>query len=161
MTKKTLQGIATGILLTTLLFTYNFYFTDNFYVIKEIPSEEKVNFTEQDFKEYLQNHNLVVIDKLEYEQLLEERNTIEEVEVKVPATPEKSKEKVVKEITFNIEPGMSSSSIALHLKEKGLISDNKLFEKYIINNGLETKLKAGEYLLRSDMSLEEIVKKLT
>lgn len=161
MTKKMLQGIATGILLTTLLLAYNFYFTDNFYVIKEVPSEEKVNFTEQDLEDYLQNHGLVTIDKIEYEQLLEDNSASEEVE-SAPTPPEKIIERVViKEITFTIEPGMSSGNVAQLLEEKGLIQDRVIFEEYVSRNGLETRIKAGVYSITSDMSLEDIAKKIT
>lgn len=160
MTKKMLQGIATGILLTTLLLAYNLYFTDNFHVIKEIPSEEKVNFTEQDLEDYLQNHGLVAIDKLEYEQLLDIAS--EEVVESAPSSPEKVIERVVvKEITFTIEPGMSSGSVAQSLEESGLIADRVVFEEYVSRNGLETKIKAGVYSLTSDMSLEDILKTIT
>lgn len=160
MTKKMLQGIATGILLTTLLLAYNFYFTDNFHVIKEIPSEEKVNFTEHDLEDYLQDHGLVAIDKLEYEQLLDIAS--EEVVESAPSSREKVIERVVvKEITFTIEPGMSSGSVAQSLEESGLIADRVEFEKYVSRNGLETRIKAGVYSLTSDMSLEDILKTIT
>ncbi|QOY36142.1 endolytic transglycosylase MltG [Anaerobacillus isosaccharinicus] len=162
MTKKMLQGIATGILLTTLLLAYNFYFTDNFLVIKEKPSEEKMNFTEQDLEDYLQDHGLVAIDKLEYEQLLEGNLASEEVIESAPSSPEKVIERVVvKEITFTIEPGMSSGSVAQSLEESGLIADRSVFEEYVSRNGLETKIKAGVYSLTSDMSLEDILKTIT
>ncbi|MCT8139724.1 endolytic transglycosylase MltG [Anaerobacillus sp. CMMVII] len=161
MTKKMLQGIATGILLTTLLFTYKYYFTDDFHVITEVTSNEKVVFTEQDLEEYLQVHGLAVIDQLELEQLQNNQAVLTETPETTPP-PEKVIEKeVIKEITFTIEPGTSSGSVGQLLEEKGLISDRKLFDNYLIKNKLEGKIKAGEYFLTSEMTLEEIIEKLT
>jgi hypothetical protein len=162
MTKKMLQGIAAGLLLATSLLAYNYYFTDNLLVIKEVQSEEKMNFTEEDLQAYLESENLVIVEKPEYDQLLENSITLEIVQKEASSKPEKTTEQVIiKEITFQIEPGMSSGSIALLLEEKGLISDKKLFEETLIKKGVETKMKAGEYSLTSEMSIEEIIEKLT
>ncbi|RXI99444.1 hypothetical protein DS745_14570 [Anaerobacillus alkaliphilus] len=163
MTKKTLQGIATGILLTTLVFAFNFYYSDNTTIQIEIPSEEKTRaITDQDIEEYIAKNGLVVLDLIDYEKLLDQVANRETVEIDNEPNSEKIIERiVVKEVFFTIEPGTSSSSIALLLEEKGLITSKENFESYLKQKGLETKIKAGDYTLASDMSLEEIVEKLT
>ncbi len=161
MTKKTLQGIATGILLTTILFAYHYYFTDRFHILIEETTEIK-NITEQDIEEYLAANHLVVVDEIDYEQLLEKLAKAEELEQNNEAVTDNTIERIIiKEVVFTIEPGTSSSSIALLLEEKGLINSKEQFETYLFEKGLETKLKAGNYSLTSDMSLEEIAEKLT
>ncbi len=167
MTKKTLQGIATGILLATSIFAYNLYFTNNLSIIKEAPISEKLaNMTEADkekfLAEYTQAKDLVIVDKAKYEQLLKNKTVEKKEEEKVPSKPDKVVERVIiKEITLIIEPGMSSGTIASLLKAEGLISDKKAFVNYINSKGLETKIKAGKFLLTSEMTLEEIVDKMT
>lgn len=150
MTKKMLQGIATGIFFTTSIFGFNFYFTDNSQIETEVAS-----FSEQDLQAYLQENDLVAVSKAEYVELFtkDENNEVDEkiVEEDVEA----------KEITIIIKPGMSSGEVGLLLQEKGLIDDYQQFSDYIMNNQLETKVKAGEFKLSTEMTIKEIVEALS
>lgn len=157
MTKKMLQGMSAGILLSTLIFAYNFYFTDNFIVKKEIPIEREI--TTEEIETYLKSNQLITIEKEAYEELINSVNENDNSKKKIEEYV--YEESAPKEILFVIEPGTSSSVVAMMLEEKQLINDRKQFEDYLINANLETKIRAGEYLLSTDMSLQEIVEKLT
>lgn len=164
MTKKMLQGIAAGIMLTTLIFAYNFYFTNNFTIIKDQPDNVIGEVSEEDIEQYLKSHNLVAVDKLEYEELLN-MNEVEKEEVEKNDEDGRQEEVVedesIKEVLFVVEPGTSSGAVGIMLEEEGLIDDRQQFENYLSDAGLETQIRAGEYYLSTGMSLEEIIENLT
>ena len=113
MTKKTLQGIAVGILLTTLLFAYQFYFTDTFIVVKEITIEPNENEFDDQLKQHLETNKLVLIDKEDYDLFLQSKtkgNTEEKVEV---AKPQPVVEKVV------IKAGLAAAFVKAGIETTG------------------------------------------
>ena len=57
---------------------------------------------------------------------------------------------------FEIEAGEAAYSIGLRLQDQGLISDAGLFGQLLSYNGIDTRLKAGDYQLRRNMSMKEI-----
>lgn len=63
-------------------------------------------------------------------------------------------------VTFVVEPGETARSIAQRLQEVGLIRDARLFELYVRYYGLSTRLEAGEFTLRPNMTIPEIVQAL-
>jgi UPF0755 protein len=60
-----------------------------------------------------------------------------------------------------IEPGASLKSIAKELKEEKLIQSSNLFILYARNKNLQSKLQAGVYNLSQDMSIKNIVAKIS
>jgi UPF0755 protein len=60
-----------------------------------------------------------------------------------------------------IESGTSLKSIAQELKEEKLIQSINLFILYARNKNLQSKLQAGVYNLSQDMSIKDIVKKIS
>jgi UPF0755 protein len=61
---------------------------------------------------------------------------------------------------FAVEPGQGVKSIAAKLKAEGLIRSDSYFSWYIWQEGAESKLQAGEYLLNTGMNLKEIAASL-
>lgn len=57
---------------------------------------------------------------------------------------------------FEIESGEAAYSIGLRLQDQGLISDAGLFGQLLSYNGIDTRLQAGNYQLRRNMSMKEI-----
>ncbi len=57
---------------------------------------------------------------------------------------------------FAVETGESTSLVAKHLKEAGLIRDEIVFRVYAELNGRKETIKAGEYQLKKTMSVEQI-----
>jgi UPF0755 protein len=60
-----------------------------------------------------------------------------------------------------IEPGTSLKNIAQELKEERLIQSSNLFILYARNKNLQSKLQAGVYSLSQDMSIKNIVAKIS
>ncbi len=63
-------------------------------------------------------------------------------------------------VPFTVERGETAHSIAMRLQEEGLITDARLFELYLRYYGLSTKLEAGEFTLRRNMTMPEIAQAL-
>lgn len=59
--------------------------------------------------------------------------------------------------TFIVKPGEGVKQIAKYLEEQDLVRSSLYFELYVWKEGLTKKLQAGEYLLRPNMTIEEIV----
>ena len=64
------------------------------------------------------------------------------------------------EVLFTINPGETASTIAQRLQRQGLVSDAQLFLWLVRYRGVDARLEAGEYELRSNMSLDDIVESL-
>ncbi len=58
---------------------------------------------------------------------------------------------------FTINPGETAATIAPRLQREGLIADAQLFRWLVRYRGVDAQLEAGEYELRADMTLDEIV----
>ncbi len=63
-------------------------------------------------------------------------------------------------ILFTVTPGETAVTIATRLERAGLIRDAVLFRLLVRYRGVDGQLEAGDYQLRPNMSLEEIVNAL-
>lgn len=63
-------------------------------------------------------------------------------------------------VTLTIEPGMSARRISRILEEAGVVSDAKVFERYLEVEGSTTKLQPGTYLFEPGLSHALIAEKL-
>jgi len=63
-------------------------------------------------------------------------------------------------VVFTVEPGETASDIALRLKRLGLITDAELFRQLAHYQGADSKLEAGRYELRANMTMGEIIEAL-
>lgn len=64
-------------------------------------------------------------------------------------------------VTFVVEPGSPSQVIAANLKAAGLIADEQAFLDLVFALGVETRLKAGTFVIPTDASLDAVIKVLT
>ena len=60
-----------------------------------------------------------------------------------------------------IESGQSSSAIAAQLQQAGLIRDRWMFEAYAYLTGQDDRLQAGEYRLPRNLTLRQVLSRLT
>ncbi len=60
-------------------------------------------------------------------------------------------------VNFRVEKGDNARLIAKKLKDKGLIRSSYLFLYYLKKLGLESKLKAGDYVLSKNMNINQIL----
>lgn len=65
------------------------------------------------------------------------------------------------EVVFVIEPGQSTAEIAENLAKEQLIPSAFAFQWYARFRGMDGRLEAGRYTLRSDMTMAQILETLT
>lgn len=65
------------------------------------------------------------------------------------------------EMVFEVLPGETTGDIAQNLAEDGLIRMPLMFQLYARLRGMDSRLEAGRYTLRSDMSMDQILETLT
>ncbi|MBL7184400.1 MAG: endolytic transglycosylase MltG [Anaerolineae bacterium] len=63
-------------------------------------------------------------------------------------------------VVFVVEPGDTAGDIALRLKRRGLIIDAELFRQLAQYEKADSKLEAGRYELRANMTMGEIIEAL-
>lgn len=64
------------------------------------------------------------------------------------------------EINFTVESGSSLSKVSKNLEKEGLIRNSTVFKYYSDFMGLGQKIQAGDYILRKNMTLNEIANNL-
>lgn len=60
-------------------------------------------------------------------------------------------------VYFTVEKGASLNKIGMELKEKGIINSQLYFKVYAKSNGYEKKIKAGNYILKPNISIKELL----
>lgn len=154
MTKKGLQGIATGILLATAIFSYMYFFqsVEKVESHKDAPTIPQLELSSEEMMEILSNQGFVVLEEDEYQSLLKEKD---------PAEVEGSNETVVYSSVLVIQPGMSSATVAEQLAISKIIDDASQFVNYLTEKNLTHKIKVGEFELDSGMTISEIAEIIT
>lgn len=64
------------------------------------------------------------------------------------------------EVAVTIEHGMNFSQIANLLADKDVVDKPKWFRLYGLHRGAANRVRAGDYVLRNDMTAEEVIDKL-
>lgn len=64
-------------------------------------------------------------------------------------------------VSFTVEPGESSDSIAAKLEEAGLIDSELLFKLYLRRSGRGSEIQAGDFLISRNRNIPEIVDALS
>jgi UPF0755 protein len=60
-------------------------------------------------------------------------------------------------VVFTINPGETAATIAPRLQREGLITDAQLFLRLVRYRGVDVQLEAGDYELRPNMTMDEII----
>ncbi|WP_415063537.1 endolytic transglycosylase MltG [Bdellovibrio sp.] len=68
---------------------------------------------------------------------------------------------VAQDVVYEVTPGKGFNSIAQELQEKGLVKNALFFSIYARIKGDRSKLKVGEYLLRTNMMPSEVLAVIT
>lgn len=63
-------------------------------------------------------------------------------------------------IPFTIQPGENGATVAVRLERLGIIGNAELFRLVLRYWGVDAQIEAGDYVLRRDMSLSEVVSQL-
>lgn len=151
--KYYLRGLGIGIIVTTVVLTIS-----NNIRVKELKkSLEEVSVTEAT------KETLFAVTEAATEPQTEsgtEPQTEPETEPETEVVTEPETQKVIT-YTLKIERGMYSEKVAGILYENGIVDDKKSFNKYLADNKYSSKISTGEFVLTSDMTYEQIAKKIT
>ena len=85
-----------------------------------------------------------------------------------PAAPEDTtgnvvgevKQETSGEVAFTVKSGESSDTVAFNLYKAGLVDDATAFNRYMISTGYDSRLRTGDFKIRSGASYDEILKVL-
>ena len=66
-----------------------------------------------------------------------------------------------KTVTITVVRGMTSEDVAYLVKEAGVVDDAIALNAFLIRNGYAERLRVGSFELKTDMTQEEIAKRLT
>lgn len=77
------------------------------------------------------------------------------------ATDDKPSDTPPNEVTISIPSGSNSEAVAQILADKGMVDDKDGFIYYLVGSGLDTKIMAGDFVIKRGMSYEEIALAIT
>ncbi|WP_163652741.1 endolytic transglycosylase MltG [Listeria sp. PSOL-1] len=150
--KKNLQMIALGFLISALvLFVFSQVSPSVSKSVKQ-PTSTKAEQTKATSKNEASW-------KEKYEKLLAEKELEKTKQAEQKAKEEEAKKKV-KTYTLTLEKGDPSSKASEELQKNGIIKNANDFDNYLKQNNYEKYIRDGKYPLNSDMSFEQIAKKL-
>lgn len=187
MRKSDLRSLAGGILVATLVLSPFILFSDDEEQTEENESEiEQVDHiedsqsnnevTEQDLQAYIEAEGLFIVSESEFSSLKESSSDYEKVKSELEETKKElaeekeatkeqedssSEGETVHQLYLVIASGMSSGEIAIILEDANVIDDAADFRQYIEDEDLIMSIKAGNYMLDSSMSVQEIADKIT
>lgn len=77
------------------------------------------------------------------------------------APTEAPTEPAAAEAVLTISPGMYSESVSAELVRLGIITNQKEFNAYLVNNGYAECIQTGDFKIKADMSYDEIARIIT
>lgn len=77
------------------------------------------------------------------------------------APTEKPTEPAAAKAVLTISPGMYSESVSAELARLGIITNQKEFNSYLVNNGYAERIQTGDFKVKADMSYDEIARIIT
>lgn len=156
--KQIIRAFALGLATATALLTFTYYQTQEPTESKALTDQEAIQHLEdKGYKVLSQNSEALKQEKTDEQT---EKQTSQKMSKEKPLNkPEKKVEGKPYELT--IEPGMLSSSISKELGQAGLIEDRAAFEVFLKDNSYSRSIQIGTYMLKPDMTFEEIAKKIT
>lgn len=147
--KYYLRGLGIGIIVTTIVLTIS----NNIRVNELKKGLDEVSVTEAT------KETLFAVTEAATEPQTESK-TEPQTEPETELITEPETQKVIT-YTLKIEKGMYSEKVAGILYENGIVDDKKSFNKYLADNKYSSKISTGEFVLTSDMTYEQIAKKIT
>ena len=90
-----------------------------------------------------------------------EAPTEKPTEAPTEAPTEKPTEPAAAKAVLTISPGMYSESVSAELVRLGIITNQKEFNSYLVNNGYAERIQTGDFKVKADMSYDEIARIIT
>ncbi|WP_216830015.1 hypothetical protein [Alkalihalobacterium elongatum] len=160
MAKKTVQGLAAGILLATSVFAYMYFFQTTHAEIEQEDIEiPEIELSSEEMMDILKDQGFIILGEEEYQLLLKGRE-----EAQRENSQEEEREPRPQTIHYTIikiQSGMSSMDVANYLEKVNVLDDTEQFLQFLRDNELTHQIKAGEFELNSLMTVEEIALTIT
>ncbi|RIW31049.1 hypothetical protein D3H55_15685 [Bacillus salacetis] len=154
MNKQSTRAFAAGIFLSAIILAiYSFFMKNHEDPESLLEAQGYVILTQEEAKERSQEVN----DLQDQVDTLSSSLHAEDKEEKQNSGDTKNLTKM----TLTVSPGMTPKEISNELEKNGIIRNSSDLNSYLINSGLADKIQIGEYMLDSEMTLEEISTLLT
>lgn len=131
--------------------------------MEELSSEERTTeerTVEEDTSEVLPEESSEIVEEVTEEEAVLEETKEETKEETVSETEKQTAALENQVISIVVNKGEGSDTVSRHLYEAGLIEDVQAYDKYLMQNGYDRKIGAGEHLIPSGSDWETIAKLL-
>ncbi|MFC7393338.1 hypothetical protein [Scopulibacillus cellulosilyticus] len=152
MTKRGMRGFAAGILITCAVIAF-FYYQIIQPAKNDQTSSDKV-LSSKNINKYLLDHHLVAVNQKQF-------NEWQNAKQHKESNPDKNNGKVIYRTILYITEGMTTVDIANTLADYKIIKNKEDLLDYLRSHHLEEKIQPGHYNLGSNMSIGDIVNKIT
>ncbi|OLO26946.1 hypothetical protein BTR23_21475 [Alkalihalophilus pseudofirmus] len=160
MTKKTVQGIAAGIMLATSVFAFMYFFQTTQAEIEQEDMEiPEIELSSEEMMDILKDQGFIILEEDEYQLLLkgkDEATSKDDEDMELEQQPH-----TIHYTIIEIQSGMSSTEVANYLEKVNVLENTDAFLEFLRDNDLTHHIKAGEFELNSTMTIEEIALEIT
>jgi hypothetical protein len=158
MSRIGLRSFSAGVIMTTSILGVIYYNDD----------KSNLTFDTKQLENVLHEQGQVAINQAEYDQLLQIRDSYNEYkENQQKENKEETnkeviiEEKIITKYILEIKQGMNSMQISRQLENVGIINSANDLHSEITAKNLSSSVQIGTFQLTSDMTIDEIIKKIT
>lgn len=171
--KYYLRGLGIGILVTAAILTIVYHTKGNMsdsQIMKRAAQLGMVMASTEDDTLFAQTTQVdTTIEETGTISVEETTTVVETTEAVTEASTEKPTEAPTEvptepaaaEAVLTISPGMYSESVSAELVRLGIITNQKEFNSYLVNNGYAECIQTGDFKIKADMSYDEIARIIT
>ncbi|TWI57806.1 endolytic transglycosylase MltG [Halalkalibacter nanhaiisediminis] len=157
MSSKGLQSFSSGLFLATAILGGIYYFAHEPEQVVSQPVSN-IDLTPAEMKQELEEVGYIVFSEEEW---VQEQERSSQKESDSAESDSEVNEQIIYTMNLIISSGMTSNEVANQLVRGQIIEDRAVFLDYVHANQLTQSLQVGEYQLRSDMTIEDILDQLT
>lgn len=167
--KYYLRGLGIGILVTAAILTIVYHTKGSMSDSQIMKRAEQLGMvmasTEEDTLFAQTTQDDTTIEETGTISVEETTTVVETTEAVTEAPTEKPTEAPTEapaaEAVLTISPGMYSESVSAELVRLGIITNQKEFNSYLVNNGYAERIQTGDFKIKADMSYDEIARIIT
>ena len=165
--KYYLRGLGIGILVTAAILTIVYHTKGSMsdsQIMKRAAQLGMVMASTEDDTLFAQTTQVdTTIEETGTISVEETTTVVETTEAVTEASTEKPTEAptAAAEAVLTISPGMYSESVSAELVRLGIITNQKEFNSYLVNNGYAECIQTGDFKIKADMSYDEIARIIT
>lgn len=153
MSHKGLQSFSGGLFLATAILGGTYYYTHN--MIEEA-EPEMIELPPEEMMTRLTAAGYAVLTKAELQAIRDEAaSATDRQEGKL------EKQQIIYQMVLTISSGMTSYEVADQLVTGQIIEEAEPFLDYLRANGLTQSIRTGQFLITSEMTVEEIIAVIT